>query len=1084
MSEVEKVRKPPKKHTPSRSVGQEPPLCADSAKTRAKSPVTTLASSSSKFNTRATNTSCGLGWVAGGHLPENEVKLEFADIEEKAGGSRKISASNSQKKSERELPLQRKRPRSLPRALSVPSPDQAFLEEQEEGPLGLHVCNKKRRAYSLERPGLHPAVSGANCHASPGQDKNKPKGDPGPCGLKSVLGQEPPVQPRKKVSKQKARGRRKEGEQAARTSRDPVLSSGQAPSSLVLVQTSSPDRREVGQPGENEEVRQTDVLIARLAREVRHLKKWKKRHLLPGVGEQPPLLSLQRPLCPKKLVSTAGVEAKGWAPGPPPGPLDTMGQKPTPDLRRFFTVNYRNICRVTCTLCHASIRQGKVKGQSQPSGLVRHLASKHGLDVGRKPTAAGPGRERGGAEKKQKGLPAGAAGQVSEGLPSPRRCPDASPPEDGEGQAAPGRPEQLVQDLPPLPTPTRDKPTAAPVAGGEDQGGLYAPNQPRAQAWNHSIAELLCSLALPLSFVSSPPFRRFMAQVDPCYHLPPPAFFSGKALPLLYEAMGEQVRQEMRWAKGGCVHLSVSVAAQDTVVDYVAITAHWGMTRPGSQQVGSGSPRKQAVLWVWGLPLESALEDRQWELREQLSLWLSHGSLRPGFLVAGGCPSLEQAVRTEGYIPVPCFVHCLDSLVGSFLCHHHSVQIILGTARAICSHFQGSAEARRLLSRLQRRCGLPAHQPFWELSDHWVSAYHLMEWLVEQQRPLQEYEEKHQLGKAGTALSAMFWSLTDSLVQLLRPFQMVVREASTTQASLSLVLPQLRYLHIFLEQVRGYFEEQSAGEMGAAVRLAEGLALQLTTDGQLTELFHREEFVLATLLDPRFKGRIEAILPAGADIDHWKQVLVYKVKEIMVSEYSLPPSPSLQSPRAVRADAALSGRVAKSSGAEGKDQEDPVQRGSASESLLFGQREKSLLEQLESVGLLASRRSGASLSMENHQASVIVKKYLRENEVVGAQEDPLAYWEKRWDVWPALARLATIYLSCPPTGTFSASVLASLGSRTITEHDPPLPVDAIQHLLFLKTNLENFPSYTPPPLIFPSGDLADVEQTSEPDRTV
>lgn len=39
-----------------------------------------------------------------------------------------------------------------------------------------------------------------------------------------------------------------------------------------------------------------------------------------------------------------------------------------------------------------------------------------------------------------------------------------------------------------------------------------------------------------------------------------------------------------------------------------------------------------------------------------------------------------------------------------------------------------------------------------------------------------------------------------------------------------------------------------------------------------------------TLLDPRFKGRIETILPEGANTDHWKQALVYKVKELMLCE--------------------------------------------------------------------------------------------------------------------------------------------------------------------------------------------------------
>lgn len=120
-----------------------------------------------------------------------------------------------------------------------------------------------------------------------------------------------------------------------------------------------------------------------------------------------------------------------------------------------------------------------------------------------------------------------------------------------------------------------------------------------------------------------------------------------------------------------------------------------------------------------------------------------------------------------------------------------------------------------------------------------MSAYHLLEWL-----------EKRQLGKAGAALSAVLRSLTDSLVKLPQPFWMVVREASAAQAALSLVLPQLRYLRVFLAQVRGRFEERSTGEMGAAVPLAKGLALQLSTDHQLPELFHREELVLATLLDP------------------------------------------------------------------------------------------------------------------------------------------------------------------------------------------------------------------------------------------
>lgn len=1082
MLEVEKLRKAPKRHTRSGSVGREPPLCADSPVTGPRSPAAPL-TSSSKFHTRATNTSHGLGWGAGGHLLETKVKLEFVDTEERAvGGHGKIGSSVSPKGSERDRPLQRKGPHPLPSSSSAPSPEQIFLEEQEEGTLGLHVYSGKRQACSLGSPDLPPSASHAKCPAGPGQ--NKPNGESGLCGLRSVLGQEPPGQPKKKVSKQKAHGQREEGEPTLRKSRDPALSSGRSPSTPAPAQVAGPDRPEAGQPRESERVKQADVLIAHLAREVRCLKRWRKRHLLAAVGEASSLESLRKPPCLKKLVRTLKAEAKGWAfPRHSAGRPDTAAQKPASEIRQLFPTDCKHVCHVTCTLCPATVRRGKWKGHFQTSGPVRHLASKHGLEREGRPAAASPGEKRGGTEeKKHKGLPASAASLAPAGLPSPGRGPDASPSGDSGPQPAAGRPEPPFLAPPLLPASTKEEPAALAPAVTEGQGGPRAPGPPRARAWNRSIAELLCSLALPLPFVLSPPFRRFMAQAEPGYHVPSPAAFSGTALPLLRAAVDEQVCREMQRAQGGCVHLTLATAAQDAAVDYVAVTAHWAAIRPGGRQVASESPRKQAVLWVRGLSQESTAEERRWQLREQVSLWLSRSSLRPGFLVSGGCLSLEQAVRTEGYTHLPCFAHCLDSLVTNFLCHHQSIQILLGTVRAVCSHFQGSAGARQLLSRLQRRCGLPARQPFWELSDHWVSAFCLLEWLVEQQRPLREYEAKRPLGKAGAALSAVFWSLADRLVTLLRPFQVAVREASGTRASLSQVLPQLRYLHLFLEQVPRHFEEQGGGEVGAAVRLAEGLALQLATDCQLDELFHRREFVLATLLDPRFKGRIEAILPPGADTDQWKQVLVCQVKEVMVSESSLPPSPfpSPQGPETTCSGAALSRGGARGLGTEGKGRKEPMRR-SSSGSLLLGWRERSLLEQLESVGLLASVRSGASLSTESHVASIIVKKYLRENEAIGAQEDPLVYWEKRQEVWPALARLAAVYLSCPPTGASSGRVCASLGSPAVGQLGAPLPVETIERLLFLKTNLENFPNYAAPPLLFPRGDLAGGEQTGEAD---
>ena len=87
---------------------------------------------------------------------------------------------------------------------------------------------------------------------------------------------------------------------------------------------------EAGQPSEAEEARLAGILIARLAREARHLKKQKKRHLLPGGGEQPP--------GPEAVVPVeAGENRAGQGQGM--GPQAVPGSAALPNMRHFFTVN-------------------------------------------------------------------------------------------------------------------------------------------------------------------------------------------------------------------------------------------------------------------------------------------------------------------------------------------------------------------------------------------------------------------------------------------------------------------------------------------------------------------------------------------------------------------------------------------------------------------------------------------------------------------------------------------------------------------------------------------------------------------------
>ncbi|XP_074841404.1 leucine-rich repeat-containing protein 61 isoform X1 [Carettochelys insculpta] len=751
-------------------------------------------------------------------------------------------------------------------------------------------------------------------------------------------------------------------------------------------------------------------------------------------------------------------------PSAPPVPPGTKRRKSTSAVWQFFYIDCSNVCRAVCTLCQASVSRGKLGSHFGTSALMRHLEGKHPLEWGRGRAAGAQARRPrlGQTEDEEPGEDVPVA---SDRLRSPCVSPSRAPAHMCDSRENEGPPSCKVERV----QVPRSKSQAGLAEQGGDAAGKYAPNHPRAQAWNRSIAELLCGMALPCSFVSAKPFQRFLAQADPRYHVPSPAFFSRKAVPQLCQALSQGLALALQQASLSQVHLSAHVWAQGLAGQYLALAAHW--LAPHSelgQHQPCGQQRRQALLCVRALQEERALSGVQRVLSEQLRLWLAQNSLSPGFLVSGGSPGVEQAAKEGGHTHIPCFAHCLSQLVLAFLHHHRSVENVVGAARAICTHFGDSPEARRGLAELQQQRGLAPRQLKQETTAAWESTYSMLERLLALQPVVQDYMGKQRLGEAGLALTPAQWALLGSLVELLQPFEMAVREASTGGASLSQVLPQVRFLYIFLRQVRLRFESQGGEVAGPAVRLAESLALQLSTEPRLREMFHRQEYVLATLLDPRFKGRMGAILPPGSDLHHWKQLLVRKVKELLASPAGCPSAPWNSQPgKAVGVDMAPQAQGTATGPGEPQGARGPGRKGSGPPALI--QKEKTLTEHLESVGLLASKGHGASLPTESHSACVMVERYLRDSQTIGAREDPLGYWEKRHWLWPALAKLATFYLSCPPSGAFSERIFTAPDSPFSPGRCPP-EGEGVERLVFLRANLESFPDYPPPPLVCSEND--------------
>ncbi|KAG9472738.1 zinc finger BED domain-containing protein 6-like [Eleutherodactylus coqui] len=760
-----------------------------------------------------------------------------------------------------------------------------------------------------------------------------------------------------------------------------------------------------------------------------------------------------------------------------PVPLGARRRKSTSAVWQFFFLDRTNICRAICNLCHASVGRGKLGGHLGTSALMRHLEGKHPLEW-----------SRGKINKSKIAGVIEAEEEEDDDTDEPAMYPQSAFGQFGPTGFSMYPPEMLGdlnQTLHTVPieydneNEDLDRRNSIRISFKENildpttiilkANGKYPSEHPKAQCWNRSITELMCEMALPYSFITSKAFQKFMAQADPHYSVPTKSFFSGKAVPQLYEAVCERIVTDLKMSGCPQVHITAHVWSSDLTMDYLALTAHWAILRPDTDQ---STERKYAVICIKRFPKEYTEGNIQQELIRQVSLWLLPNALCPGFFVSSGDFNLIHAIKGANYTYVPCFTHSLNLLVTDFLQNNRYIAGMLTMARKVCSHFIHSSRAKRIFSELQFENNLLKHSLKLENVPHWTSTFYMLQRLLEQQRAVQEYLVMHKVETVDIHLSSSHWNLMASLVDLLQPFEMAIREVNASHSSLSQVLPELRYLHIFLKQIRGHFE--SKGDANGVV-LADSFALKLSTDYGVNEMFQKEEFVLATLLDPRFKGRIEAILPSDSDIDHWKQVLVKKVKDVMSS------SSSIYSPSQVSHSASQIREDCQSNLLSGKhfDLEPSVmsmasqwRKNMAAPPLIH--KEKSLIEHLESVGLLASKSTGASLSTESHSACVMVERYLQDNKTIGAKDDPLVYWQKRSWLWPALTKLAITYLTCPPSSVFAERVFKYPRPFMNTQRRPDI-MEGMEHIVFLKVNLENFPNYNPPPLIFSSDN--EIEQS-------
>ncbi|XP_077186386.1 zinc finger BED domain-containing protein 6-like [Paroedura picta] len=694
-----------------------------------------------------------------------------------------------------------------------------------------------------------------------------------------------------------------------------------------------------------------------------------------------------------------------------PAPLQPKRRKTTSYVWEHFSIDNRDRFVVVCDRCRMRVRLGKEGGCGRvgTSAMHKHLQIHHPfLVVPKKDGAASPGMVA-----------------AMEKVP-PNLMPTLDPAPAGvESTASQPTADEMLERIRYLP-----------------------PSDPVALQYSRFLTEYLAEGMLPYSAVEEPSFRKMLKHLQPTWRVPGRDYFATRAVPALSAAIRTALQRELGRSVDSAVHLAVSMWTSRSRQSYMSVTAHWV-----SDTVGV-LVRRHATLAVCGLEESPPAGRVACKMKAVIGEWLGPLRREAGCVACDGGATVEKAVADSSLHPVPCVSRCLDLVVERVLEQAGTaVDRVLEKARKVIGHLQSSSKARRRLAALQALHGLPQERMSLDEQDPvgWNATLAMAEQFSTHRRAIDDYlTENREI--IGQGLESRDWRLMQDVARLLEVF----KEATGVvlpgdSATLGHVLPLLRviegYVEDFLDRAR-----QRGDEGTAAAQLASDLLQAMNDSGQLRAVKGNIRYQAASFLDPRFKDSMSRFL--AGDPDSQIEAVKEHVIQLTTTEARLKYTPLNRSACFVEGSLALEEAPLSPLPSTGR---------ASSQSSPDGIWTKWCVR----LGLAKAPHSSAGSPPD---AALVAREevgaYLRDyTGHIGANTDPLLYWQEKRHVWPSLFLVALRYVSCPPSSTCS-KMLFSAAVPDLSANLDRLSPHTAEVLSFIRMNRQWIPeSFTAPPPI-------------------
>ena len=225
------------------------------------------------------------------------------------------------------------------------------------------------------------------------------------------------------------------------------------------------------------------------------------------------------------------------------------------------------------------------------------------------------------------------------------------------------------------------------------------------------------------------------------------------------------------------------------------------------------------------------------KINEALDKWNIKNKIHIG--IRDNAANLKLAMKIANIKDIGCVSHTLQLVIHDALFTEKCVEFIIKKARQIITHFKLTEQASRHLKEQQSITNSKEHALIQDIETRWNNTYCMLERLLEQRKSISMYAVVY--GKIDI-FSISEWNLIEKVVKLLKPFFNATQEICYDNSCISIVIPLIENIKDLLN-----------------ISLIDN-ELNLMIDSICNSLNRRfsyintsEPFLLATLLDPRFK---------------------------------------------------------------------------------------------------------------------------------------------------------------------------------------------------------------------------------------